>query len=239
MALADASCCTRSTPIQVVSLMPDGTPNLAFGGGERVFDRVTGRTWSRCWRCPGIDSPWSALATVVKGMPLLSVFVPTATWISGSGAAVCSRSSRSAASARRWPTRQGRITIAGTDRLASPAGFAIDLAALQQRGQGRSDVRRGLAGTPLSRKRPEPRCERPSVRWAPSHPRLTRLLRTLLLAFSPEAGQVHGGHGQGSLLWSSGDHRRHASPRRSGGNTSSRRDRRPGGRRQDSRSRWQ
>lgn len=36
MALADASCCTRSTPVHIVSLLADGRPNVAFGGGERV-----------------------------------------------------------------------------------------------------------------------------------------------------------------------------------------------------------
>lgn len=42
MTLADAPCCTRSTPVQVASLLPDGTPNVAFGGGERSVDMGDG-----------------------------------------------------------------------------------------------------------------------------------------------------------------------------------------------------
>lgn len=42
MTVADASCCTRSTPVQVASLLGDGTPNVAFGGGERSIDTGDG-----------------------------------------------------------------------------------------------------------------------------------------------------------------------------------------------------
>lgn len=42
MALADAPCCSRSTPVQVVSLAADGSPNTAFGGGERIVERGEG-----------------------------------------------------------------------------------------------------------------------------------------------------------------------------------------------------
>lgn len=42
MTVADASCCTRSTPVQVASLLPDGSPNAAFGGGERSVDMGDG-----------------------------------------------------------------------------------------------------------------------------------------------------------------------------------------------------
>jgi uncharacterized delta-60 repeat protein len=42
MTLADAPCCTRSTPVQVASLLPDGTPNVAFGGGERIVETGDG-----------------------------------------------------------------------------------------------------------------------------------------------------------------------------------------------------
>jgi uncharacterized delta-60 repeat protein len=42
MTLADAPCCTRSTPVQVASLLSDGTPNLAFGGGERIVEAGDG-----------------------------------------------------------------------------------------------------------------------------------------------------------------------------------------------------
>jgi uncharacterized delta-60 repeat protein len=38
MTVADALCCAASTPVQVASLLADGTPNVAFGGGERSVD---------------------------------------------------------------------------------------------------------------------------------------------------------------------------------------------------------
>jgi uncharacterized delta-60 repeat protein len=42
MTVADAPCCARSTPVQVASLLADGTPNTAFGGGERTVDMGDG-----------------------------------------------------------------------------------------------------------------------------------------------------------------------------------------------------
>ncbi len=36
MAVADVPCCMRSEPVHAVSLLADGTPNVAFDGGERV-----------------------------------------------------------------------------------------------------------------------------------------------------------------------------------------------------------
>jgi uncharacterized delta-60 repeat protein len=40
--VADSPCCMRAAPVHVASLLADGTPNVAFAGGERVIERGQG-----------------------------------------------------------------------------------------------------------------------------------------------------------------------------------------------------
>jgi uncharacterized delta-60 repeat protein len=135
VALADASCCTRSTPIQVVSLMPDGTPNLAFGGGERVVDMGDGAYVIAVLALPGNRIAVIGARYGGEGNAFVLGFRPNGNLDPrfGRRGVLALKSFSSVGAAAADP--QGRITVAGTTRLASRPAWLLTLRRFNSEGR--------------------------------------------------------------------------------------------------------
>lgn len=150
MALADAPCCSRSTPVQVVSLAADGTPNAAFGGGERLVERGEGDYVVAVLALPGDRIAVVAARYGGVGNAFALGFRPNGNLDPRFGRHGVLRLGKSFESVGAAVADQaGRITVIGRSRTEPPASRPVSLLTLRRfDSEGRVDRTFG-GGSPV------------------------------------------------------------------------------------------